>query len=291
MPTLPQSQSPEGLEFGPRRKQFDIEAALASDWHGGSAFITAWFNAMSLLFPLGEKFFIDSVVHFIDDIEDPRLLKEVAAFRAQESTHRVQHQKYNELLCRLRGYDLVRFEKNERERMAWAYRELSAHRRLAGTVANEHLTAIMAHDMLSHNDVLIGADPAIAELWRWHGIEETEHKAVAFDVFAAAGGTVSQRRQALLLNSFFFMKDTMRNLCIMLQRQGKLWSIREWATGFRFLFVKPGILRRIAGDWLRFFRSDFHPWQIDNRGLIRQWEAEQEAVEYAGESPLRTASR
>jgi predicted metal-dependent hydrolase len=291
MPTLPQSQSPEGLEFGPRRKHFDIEAALASDWHNGSAFITAWFNAMSLLFPLGEKFFIDSVVHFIDDIEDPRLLEEVAAFRAQESTHRVQHQKYNELLCRLRGYDLVRFEKNERERMAWAYRELSAHRRLAGTVANEHLTAIMAHDMLSHDDVLIGADPAIAELWRWHGIEETEHKAVAFDVFTAVGGTVSQRRQALLLNSFFFMKDTTRNLCIMLQRQGKLWSIREWATGFRFLFVKPGILRRIAGEWLRFFRSDFHPWQIDNRDLIRQWEAEQEAVEHAAESPLRTASR
>jgi len=291
MPTLPQSLSPDGLEFGPRRKTFEIEAALASDWHGDSAFVTAWFNAMSLLFPLGEKFFIDSVVHFIDEIDDPRLLNEIAAFRAQESTHRVQHQKYNELLCRLRDYDLDRFEKNERERMAWAYRELSAHRRLAGTVANEHLTAILANDMLSHGDALIGADPGIAELWRWHGVEETEHKAVAFDVFTAVGGTVSQRRLALLLNTFFFLKDTMRNLCIMLQQQGKLWSIREWSAGFRFLFVKPGILRRIAGDWLRFFRSDFHPWQIDNRNLIRKWESEQLPVENPAEQPLQSASR
>jgi len=275
MPQATQSRSPDGLEFGPRRKSFDLERSLAGDWHNGSAFVTAWFNAMSLLFPLGEKFFIDSVVHFADSVDDPRLKDEIAAFRAQESTHRVQHQRYNERLCELRGYSLERFEKHERERMAWAYRELSPRRRLAGTVANEHLTAIMANDMLVHDDVLAGADPGIAELWRWHGIEETEHKAVAFDVFIAAGGTVRERRQALLLNTFFFFKDTFRNLCIMLQHQGRLWSIREWAAGFRYLLVNPGVLRRVAGAWFSFFRSDFHPWQVDNRELIRDWEHKQ----------------
>lgn len=249
--------------------------ALASDWHGGSAYRTAWFNAMSLLFPLGEKFFIDSVCHFQDNIEDPRLQHEIASFRAQEATHRLQHQKYNELLCDLRHYDLDRFEKNERERMAWAYRELSPRRRLAGTVANEHLTAIMANDMLSNQDVLVGADPQIARLWEWHGVEETEHKAVAFDVFIAIGGTVSERRQALLLNTFFFFKDTLRNVCIMLQKDGKLWNIREWASGFKFLFIKPGMLRRAFPAWLRFFRKDFHPWQDDNRALINAWEKRQ----------------
>ena len=176
----------------------------------------------------------------------------------------------------MRGYDLERFEKNERARMEWAYRELSARRRLAGTVANEHLTAIMAHDMLSHDDVLDGAEPAIAELWRWHGIEETEHKAVAFDVFLAVGGTVAERRQALIMNTFFFFKDTMRNLCIMLKAQGKLWSLREWARGFKYLFIKPGILRRVFFAWLSFFRKDFHPWQHDNRELIAEWERRRE---------------
>jgi len=274
MPFIPQSRSPEGLEFGPRRPEFDIEQALATDWHAGKAFVTAWFNAMSLLFPLGEKFFIDSVVHFADRVDDPKLEDEIASFRAQESTHRVQHQKYNEMLCKLRGYDLDRFEKNERERMAWAYRELSPRRRLAGTVANEHLTAIMAHDLLSHRDGLIDAHPGIAELWRWHGIEETEHKAVAFDVFVAVGGTVSERRQALLLNTFFFLKDTMRNVCIMLQADGKLWKVSEWASGLSYLLVRPGMLRRIVPAWLRFFRKDFHPWQNDNRDLIESWENE-----------------
>ena len=287
MPVMPQSKSPEGLEFGPRRKSFDIEEALAGDWHGGNRFVTAWFNAMSLLFPLGEKFFIDSVVHFENEIEDPRLAAEIASFRAQESTHRVQHQHYNERLCELRGYSLERFEKHERERMAWAYQKFSARRRLAGTVASEHLTAIMAHDMLTNDDVLDGANPAIAELWRWHGVEETEHKAVAFDVFLAVGGTTAERRQALLMNTFFFFKDTLRNLAIMLHHEGKLWSLREWARGFTYLFIKPGILRRVAGPWFQFFRKDFHPWQHDNRDLIITWRREQKAVADATTSVTR----
>jgi len=278
MTVLTQSNSPDELEFSPRRQSFDLEAALGSDWHGGSAFRTAWFNAMSLLFPLGEKFFIDTVCHFQDQIDDPRLQGEIASFRAQEATHRVQHQKYNELLCALRNYDLVRFEKNERERMAWAYRELTARRRLAGTVASEHLTAIMANDMLSKQDVLIGADSQIARLWAWHGVEETEHKAVAFDVFIAVGGTVSERRQALLMNTFFFFKDTFRNTCIMLQNDGKLWSLREWASGFKFLFIKPGVLRRVFPAWLRFFGKNFHPWQVDNRDLVKKWELQQDVA-------------
>ena len=275
MPVLTQSHSPADLSFGPRRKVFDIDDALAGEWHGGSAFVTAWFNAMSLLFPLGEKFFIDSVVYYIDDIEDPRLREEISAFRAQEASHRIHHQRYNERLCELRGYDLDRFEKPERERMDWAYRELSPRRRLAGTAANEHLTAIMADEMLTNAGILEGADPRIAALWRWHGVEETEHKAVAYDVLTAVGGTTSERRQALLLNTFFFFKDTMRNLCIMLQHEGKLFSLREWARGFHYLFVKPGILRRVFPAWLKFFRKGFHPWQIDNRNLIAAWEQDE----------------
>jgi predicted metal-dependent hydrolase len=164
MTALPQSHSPEHLEFGPRRKSFDIEAALATDWHGGSAFKTAWFNAMSMLFPLGEKFF--------------------TAFQAQEATHRRQHQRYNEMLCELRGYDLDRIERNERERIDWAYRELTARRRLAGTTASEHLTAILADEMLTQKEPMAGADPVIAGLWMWHaGQRETPRADTQYFLF------------------------------------------------------------------------------------------------------------
>jgi uncharacterized protein len=270
--TNKQSKSPESLNFAPRRPDFELAEALAGDWHGGSAFRTAYFNAMSLLFPLGEKFFIDSVRHYRNEIDDPQLRAEITSFQGQEAIHRQQHQKYNELICEQRGYDLDRFEKPLRDRMAWANRELSARRRLAGTVASEHLTAIMANDMLTHKDALDDADPKVAALWLWHGIEETEHKAVAFDVYVAVGGTVWERRQALVMNSYFFFKDTLRNLCIMLKHDGKLWSLREWLDGFKYLFIKPGILRRVFFSYISFYRKNFHPWQHDNRALINEWE-------------------
>ena len=247
--------------------------------------MTAWFNAMSMLFPLGEKFFIDSVRYFADEIEDPKLLEEIASFQAQEATHRRQHQRYNELLCEIRGYDLVRIERNERERIEWAYRELGPRRRLAGTTASEHLTAILANEMLTRKESMSGADADIASLWLWHGIEETEHKAVAFDVHVAVGGPVSERRHALILNTFFFLKDTMRNLCIMLQKDSKLWSLREWASGFNYLFIKPGVLRRVFIPWLRFLRKGFHPWQHDNRYLVNDWEQQQAKSETPAANP------
>ena len=85
------------------------------------------------------------------------------------NAYRRQHQRYNELLCELRGYDLNRIERNERERIDWAYRELTARRRLAGTTASEHLTAILADEMLTRKEPMAGADPAVASLWLWHG--------------------------------------------------------------------------------------------------------------------------
>ena len=278
-----QSMSPAELEFGPRRPEFDIDDLLAGDWHGGSAFRTAWFNALSMLFPLGEKFFIESVVAYKDRISDQRLLEEILSFQAQESVHRIKHQQYNERLCQLRGYDLASFEEPLRKRMAWAYRELSPRRRLAGTTANEHLTAIMADDMLRNRDCFNAADPRIADLWRWHGIEETEHKSVAFDVHVAVGGTLRERRFALVLNTFYFFKDTFRITRAMLRHDGKLWSLHEWASGFNFLFVKPGILRRILRPYFRFFGAGFHPWEHDNRYLITEWEKQRQAESQAAD--------
>ena len=286
--TANQSQSPGYLKFGPRRPTFDLEKALASDWHGGSAFRTAWFNALSMLFPLGEKYFIDSVSAFKDQIDDPRLLDEITAFQAQESIHRQQHKKYNTLLCELRGYDLEKIERPIKNRIAWANRELSARRRLAGTVSNEHLTAVMGDDMLQRRDTLVGADPNIAELWHWHSVEETEHKSVAFDVYECVGGTLRERRQALLFNTFFFFKDTFRILRLMLRQDGKLWSLREWGSGLIFLFVNPGFLRRIIVPHLAFLRKDFHPWRHDNRHLVEQWAEEHPQPGWARNSPMAT---
>lgn len=266
-----QMTRPAVPEFGPRRPSFDLAEALEGDWYGGSAFKTAFFNALSMLFPAGEKFFIDTVRHYREEIDDPKLLAEIAAFTAQEGTHRVQHQRYNELLCDRRGYDLERIERPTRRRIKWARRLLPARQQLAATVVTEHLTAMLADTFLGSPDTLEGADPEVAALWRWHLVEEAEHKAVAFDTFVAVGGTLFERRFALLGNTFLFLNDVFRNMVIMLRHDRKLWDRREWLEGYRYLFGEPGLIRRNAGAFWRFRARDFHPRELDNRELIAEW--------------------
>jgi predicted metal-dependent hydrolase len=267
------SHSPPDLSFSPRRPTFTIEQSLQSDWHGDSAFRTAFFNAMSCMFPVGEKFFIETVRAHRDQIDDERLLNEITAFQGQESVHRLEHQHYNEALCAARGYDLDKFEKRLRDRLAWVKDNLSERRQLAGTVAYEHLTAIMAHELLTNPAILKNADPEIARLWRWHAIEETEHKSVAFDVHLAVGGTIRERRIALYMNTMYFFKDAFGITRQMLKKDGKHLSIREWLSGMNFLFGKPGFLRRCGLNYFRYLRKGFHPWDHDNRNVIEDWKA------------------
>ena len=44
-----------------RRLLIDLETPVRHHWCGGDAFRTAFFNALSMSFPVGEQFFIDSV--------------------------------------------------------------------------------------------------------------------------------------------------------------------------------------------------------------------------------------
>ncbi|MDJ0940735.1 MAG: metal-dependent hydrolase [Woeseiaceae bacterium] len=275
---MQQSRSPKDHTISPRRSSFDLRAALARDWHGDSAFRTAWFNALSMMVPYGERFFIDSVNEFLDEIDDPRLTSEVHAFLVQEANHLRQHRAVNKLLCDVRGYDMQAIEGPILRRAEWTRRKVPAIRRLAGTAANEHLTAVLVADMLRHDDLFRDADPGMAELWYWHGVEEIEHKSVAFDVYQAAGGSLKDRRLVQIFGTIFFLSGTFRILCLMLKHDGKLWSLHEWASGFKFLFVKPGLLRRAFVPYFRFLRKDFHPWQDDDRYLIDEWEAKRQSV-------------
>ena len=58
------SHTPGGVPIQPRNREHDLESSLARDWFDDHPFKTAWFNAMSITFPLGEKFFIDSVRYY-----------------------------------------------------------------------------------------------------------------------------------------------------------------------------------------------------------------------------------
>ena len=266
------SLTPSDVTLVPRNREHDIASCLAGDWFDNHAFKTAWFNAMSITFPLGEKFFIDSVRHFAGQIDDPKLNEDIRGFCGQEGFHRREHQRYNESLCQQRGYDLQLMEGRLEKNIRRGYKFLSPMQRLGATAAIEHITAIMAESALSEDDPMIdNADSAMQELWRWHAAEEMEHKAVAFDVYRAVGGTERMRKNAMRQATFFLSLDILMGLVHMLRRDKKLWNLRLWREGWKFLFFKGGILRRIWPAYKEYYREGFHPWDRDTRPLLQSW--------------------
>lgn len=271
-----QSHTPEDVAIQPRDRRHAISEALGRDWFDNHPFKTAWFNAMSITFPLGEKFFIDSVRHYAGRIEDPKLQAEIRGFCGQEGFHRREHDRYNQTLCRLRGYDLAYLEGRLENNIARARKFLSPLEQLAVTAALEHITAIMAEQALSPDAPMVEAvDPAMQALWDWHAAEEMEHKSVAFDVYRAVGGTEKLRRRALRRATFFLFVDVLGGVVHMLRRDRKLWRPGLWIDGWKFLFGQAGILRQVWPAYKEYFREGFHPWQRDTRQLLDHWAAEQ----------------
>lgn len=264
------SKTPDGLEFEARNRSFALREPLAGDWHGGHAFQTAFFNALSLSFPVGEKFFVDSVKHYLPRIEDSKLQRDAAVFVQQEYIHRREHQRYNEILAEVRGFDLQKLESlyvREIERA----NEQPSIARLAATVVLEHITAMFAAGSMRNPRWMDGAHPVMADLWQWHAIEETEHKSVAYDVFLAVGGDRKLLRQVMRIVRLRFPYHVFLSICQMRRMEGKpLMSLSFWREGYEFLFGKSGVIREVAEDFRMFFRDDFHPWMIDNRELLRE---------------------
>jgi predicted metal-dependent hydrolase len=239
-------------------------------WHGGRKSVTAFFNNLSLFFPTGERFFIDSVKAHKHLVDDKRLLTDVARFCAQEGVHGREHIRYNEML-EAQGYPAVAIDKKVERLLKRVSRVLSKRRQLAVTCALEHFTALMGHYLLSDPRLLQGADPVMASLWRWHAAEESEHRAVAYDVYLAAGGSYVERVVTMITTTFTFWALVVRHQALMMKVDGTLWSLREWRDLFVFLFIEPGGMTSLWRHWLDYFRPSFHPLDHDNSDLLEQW--------------------
>lgn len=253
-----------------RRLLIDLDQPFARDWNGGDAFRTAFFNALSMSFPLGEQFFMDSVRQGVKTLPEDRrqaFAAEVQAFVGQEATHRRLHALFNGHLA-AQGH-VNAWEDRIRERLK-RLEGLDPRHPVAITAATEHLTAILADYLLSHPDVLEGAEPRLQTMWQWHSAEESEHRSTAFDVYLAMGGNHRWRVRWLRVVTTFFLSDLLRQTVRNLHHDGRLWQFGTWRSGARFLLGREGLLRRTFGPWRAYLREGFHPSQQDGeRGL--QW--------------------
>lgn len=265
-----------------RNLEFELGPDVPRAWHPAGPAVTAFYNNLSILFPAGERFFIASVKAHRRHVTGARLREDVRLFCAQEGVHSREHRRYNELL-RAQGYPIAAMEARAERILGAAARLLPARWQLAATCALEHFTALMAHLLLEDPRMLAGAHPQLAALWRWHAAEENEHKAVAFDVYAAAGGTFLARAGLMLVVTAIFWAKIFEQQLRLMRADGVLGSFCEWRALGRYLFVEPGGMARLWRLYLPYFRPRFHPMDIDSTALLARWKAGYAA---AGAAPL-----
>src|SRR5713101_745711 len=189
------AQAPDTIDIVRRDLRFDLDGRDMRSWHPAGLHVTHFFNALSVFFPEGEKLFIDSVRHFHDRIRSAKLEHEVKGFVGQEAMHSREHRRYNEALAEA-GLPVEQLEAGLKRHLGVLRKQASPEQALAVTIALEHFTAIMADALLNDDRILAGADPRLSAIWRWHAIEETEHKAVAYDVYQeVTGGNARAYRQ------------------------------------------------------------------------------------------------
>lgn len=263
------SATPAGHLPVVRRPDFDFAKDVPMWWYGGDPFRTLLLAALSSGFPPGERFFIDSVRHYQEQIKDPELVKAIRAFIGQEAHHSREHQALNGFLQE-RGIPLAKLEREIANFMDWLRANLSPERQLAHTVAVEHFTALMAEEFLLVGDALEEMDPRMAPIWAWHAIEESEHKAVAFDVYKAIGGSEFVRVTEMMAVSVLFPLFTTIHVVQLMDRAGELKNWRSWAKGINYLWGKPGVFRKLLPSYFKFYSPRFHPWNHDARDLVEK---------------------
>ncbi len=269
-------QSDQQHPIVPREKlDFGLDdPSIPTYWFGGDAFKTRFFDAMSLIFPPGEKFFMVTVRDFRDGISDPKLLQDIKDFNRQEAQHSLVHAQYNEVL-RKQGMPVEKLLAWLDDLLFQKYRSrFSREYTLAITGALEHFTALGAHAMFDERDIMADAHPNVRAMYAWHSIEEVEHKGVAYDVmidYAKVG--YFKRCAALVHFTFMFPYVILMFANALLKADGfSVWErVKLNAKGIWWLLKPGGFVAPLYKHYVQYYKPGYHPWQETEQPGYEEW--------------------
>lgn len=265
-----------GGELHVRRIRFAYpEGALRRHYVEGDLIMSHAVAVLSALFPSGEDYFIRSVRNFSDQVTDPVLRAQVKGFVGQEVTHGREHRELNRRLDEM-GFPTHRIARNSKGMLLRYERWFPPIVRLAHTAALEHYTAVLAETLLTKPEAqaLLG-DNEVRNILLWHALEESEHRAVAFDVFRTVGGSERRRRQGFRMATFGLLAVTVVGtaLSMFLTDRASYNPVRLVRSLLRLRhnpFLQADVRRRL----MDYRRDGFHPDDHPNDALIERWRVE-----------------
>ncbi len=262
---------------------FELPEQLASHWcpsqpefsHAASAFMAA--------LPHLEPYFIHNIRQAAARLQDPGLQRDVALFVAQEARHAQQHRRLNQLLA-TRYPELPRLEHVLKQRLERSKRRQSLAFRMAYTSGYEAITyQLVCFMMEARHTWLSDADPHVLALLSWHGAEEIEHKAVAFDVLQAIAPSYALRVVGFLAALAMTLKDILAMTRYMLRVDG-LWGQR--ACRRRLWRLRLAFVRGLVPRFRHYLMPGYDPRAQPDPECMLRWLARYQAGEDLRSLPL-----
>lgn len=268
------SSTPDDIVIESRRPEFDFSGV--SKYWLKDPFASHFMNALSIVVPHSERTVIDIVRKYADNITDPKLIRDMDGLIRQEGRHTLMHLRCNALLTKC-GYPATRPFERFQKFFVRILRKISPPGwELAMPAAFEHFTSAISRDFIVNRAFWAGDQSNTAiDFTNWHALEELEHQAVCFDVFAAL-----EKRTLLLTLSilFIWMPSTLVSVyglqLYLLMKDGILLNGKNWGPYLKFIFQSLPMLTKGA---LKYLDKGFRPW---NQKDIQIYQAHKEKIEY-----------
>ncbi len=270
----------------PRRVRFSY-GDVPRHWLDGRPGLSHLANALHVLFPPGEKWFVRLANRALPQLSDPALASATRGFLGQEALHARAHEEFCRVLA-AQGYPVAKMQEVVEREIVRRERILPFGLQLAVVSGIEHYTSALGAWVFERN-VFDGAQPDLQDLFLWHAAEEIEHKCVAFDLREALAPGYARRILGLvfatigvlaawtILGLVFLRNDPETTLGAYLRDQWR--AVREGKSPWGY----------IARAFLRYLRPGFHPSQEENLHYAEAYLARSPAVRALSESGTAAA--
>ncbi len=264
-----------------RHPRFDF-AGVRRYWAADNRILTHALNAFHVIIPAGERFFMQAVQLATDQIEDEAFAAEVRAFIGQEGWHSKVHTGFWQVLEE-QGMPVTRF-RNMYDRLGVDLLQtrlgdrLSIATKLSITAALEHYTAILSEIFFDDDFPMEQFDEVLADLHRWHALEELEHKTVAFDLLQQVDPSYRTRVLGFVVANLLIAGFGLLGFITFAAGDRKLLSDGLGKLLGDLRIIGNPSFRRALRPALDYLRPGFHPDQIEDPASVKPFLARFEAI-------------
>ncbi|HYX33160.1 MAG TPA: metal-dependent hydrolase [Oligoflexus sp.] len=244
-------------------------------WIREAPFESNFYHALSIILPEYEKRMIEfgslaNVPHEAECRED------LVRFMKQESNHRKIHNRYNKHLEGAHySFSIITRLVQSYGNFVSRYFPLSL--KIGICASGEHLTGVVATYFINHySRYKDTSDQQICQLWRWHVVEEIEHKTTMHSVMELKNyGYFSRMLSCVMIDIWLVLPMVLFGILLLSAQDRSLWSLKFWKNAFSTLLGSRGLLYTFLYKTISYFRPRFRPQlTVSEASFIKNYDSE-----------------